>query len=65
MWIYLLKSKSGALLALKHFKTMAELVFGTPLIKSLQTDWDEAFTKYPTNLGIVRHLICPYTSSSK
>lgn len=46
MWIYLLKIKYGALLVLKHFKTMAELVFGTPFIKSLQTECDEEYKAF-------------------
>ncbi|MCH92265.1 retrovirus-related Pol polyprotein from transposon TNT 1-94, partial [Trifolium medium] len=53
-WIYLLKSKSDALLIFKQFKTMVELQFGHPL-KSLQTDWGgefRPFTKFLTELGV-------------
>jgi histone deacetylase 1/2 len=62
-WIYLLKSKSDALLIFKQFKSLVELQFGQPL-KALQTDWGgefRPFTKFLTDLGVVHRLICPHT----
>jgi histone deacetylase 1/2 len=62
-WIYLLKSKSDALLIFKQFKSMVELQFGHPF-KILQTDWGgefRPFTNFLNDLGVIHRLICPHT----
>uniref|UniRef100_A0A803QJK9 Integrase catalytic domain-containing protein n=1 Tax=Cannabis sativa TaxID=3483 RepID=A0A803QJK9_CANSA len=61
-WIYMLRTKNGALNTFITFKTQVELQLGLP-IKQIQSDWGgeyQAFTQFLQQSGIVHKVSCPH-----